>query len=163
MGSQDLPVLLPMTHTGVTRKGAPGCFLASPNPRNNSCLRCGKLQCRPKLDQPVTENGTTPRNIPLERELTALAAQAAGHETDYGLRDFADARAWPGGVRKDLDCTREIAEEISDASNYAVWGIERIYDRVLAGDPAVLDDYERLMRAHAKIIEAWRELLRESA
>lgn len=139
-----------VTQDRVTQVCAP-----SPNPRIK-CARC----YRPDL---CSKPKRRPRDKGLELELTALAAKAVGHDTDYGLRDFADRRALPGGVRADLDCTREIAEELADASNYALWGIERIYNRVLAGDVEVLDDYERLMRAHSKIIEAWRELLREAA
>lgn len=100
----------------------------------------------------------------LERRLTTLAARSVGAEpAAVALRQFADARAWPGGVRTDLDPTQECAEELADASSYLLWGIERVYDAVLAGDPVACDEYERLMRALGGVVLAWRALHTVSA
>lgn len=171
-------------HPSVTQESVTVCS-PSPNPRVK-CARCYRPelcteksgvtpgesnpdggttglvgQVAPPPTLPATDH-TRPRDMDLERTLIDTAARAAGHTTDYGLRDFADARAWPGGVR-DMDFDQEIAEELADASSYAVWSIETIYDQVIAGDPLALDRYERTMRALAKIIEAWKELRTESA
>lgn len=73
---------------------------------------------------------------------------------------FADARAAPGGVRENLDAVQEICEELADAANYAVWGIEAVYDRMLAGDSEATAVYERLMRSLSAIVAAWDALVR---
>jgi hypothetical protein len=111
---------------------------------------------------------TRPRARALERHLTALAAQAAGFidtapdgscvGDTLGLDGFADARAWPGGVRCDLDGDREAAEEYADARNYHVWTIERIYQRFLDGEPSAAEVYERHMRALSHLLAAWHAL-----
>lgn len=108
------------------------------------------------------------RNIPLERELAGLAAQAAGFTKpgpdgrpagdDGGLRAFADRRAWGCGVREDLEPLRETGEELADASSYLIWGIVRIYPAYLAGDPDAAQEYGRHMRALSLVIAAWHAL-----
>lgn len=96
-----------------------------------------------------------PRDARLERELVALAVQAAGVTSDLGLREYADHRALPGGVRLDLDPIAEAREELADACNYLIWGIEPLYARYLAGDPEAADLYERMMRTLSGVIAAW--------
>jgi hypothetical protein len=98
------------------------------------------------------------RDLTLERHLTNLAARSIGLRDAASLSAFADHRAWPGGVRLDLDPIREIREELADARNYAVWGIERIYQRFLAGDPDVLDEYGKLMDCLSNVCRAWEAL-----
>lgn len=147
----------PHRDAGVT----PACteFLRSSNPRTLTCCRCG----RPDILHPEPEpDGTRPRDVHLERQLTDLAAKAAGffdtlgRGDDGGLRDFADIRAWPGGVRVDLDPFQEVAEELADASSYALWGIEREYAKVLDGsDPEALDRYAMLLQGLSHLIAAW--------
>lgn len=120
-----------------------------------SCVKCGRL---------VDDAGLRPRDEALERQLTRLAARSVGCEAAASsLRAFADARAWPGGVRPGLDPTQECAEELGDASNYLLWGVERIYPSMVAGDPGACDEYERLMRALGAVVLAWRELNTPSA
>lgn len=105
-----------------------------------------------------------PRDVALERRLTTLAAKAVGSEpAAASLSAFADERAWPGGVRTELDPTQEAREELADCRSYLVWGIERVYAEVLAGDPVACDEYERLMRALGAVVSAWRELHTTSA
>lgn len=165
----------------------PSCYIPSANPRSDECLRCGKLKCRPEREgvggsnpagsgtsgavsmaTPVSlpnsqPDSTRPRDLSLERELTLLAARAAGHESDYGLRKYADARSMPGGVRTGIDWDEEAGAEVGDAANYLVWGIIEVYERVEAGDPVALDLYERRMRTLSALIECWRQLLTEAA
>jgi hypothetical protein len=110
-----------------------------------------------------------PRDVPLELRLTDIAARAAGRFTqdgdgdDGGLYRFASARALPGGIRRDLDAILEISEELADALNYALWGIERSYARFLGGDHAAEQAYDRLMRCATCLIDAWHELHTGSA
>lgn len=105
-----------------------------------------------------------PRDFALERQLDELAARSAGHVDatgrgdDGGLGAFADRRALAGGVRADLDGIRELSEEIADGRNYVVWDVERIWPQVLAGDADASDRYARLMAAHRRLVQAWREL-----
>jgi hypothetical protein len=108
------------------------------------------------------------RDISLERYLTSIAAQATGHTKPKGdgtsvgdtggLDEFADRRALPGGVRAGMDYDREMAEEIADARNYAVWGIEPFWAEVRAGESRYTSDYERRMRSLSHLIEAWHAL-----
>jgi hypothetical protein len=100
-----------------------------------------------------------PRDRALERQLDKLAALAAGYGgDDGGLGAYADQRALPGGVRPDLDGIRELSEEIGDGRNYVVWDIERMWPLVLAGDAEACERYARLMAAHTRLVQAWREL-----
>jgi hypothetical protein len=107
------------------------------------------------------------RDIQLERYLTSIAAQAVGHTKlkdgtvvgdTGGLDEFADGRAHPGGVRASMDYDREIAEELADARNYAVWGIEPYWAEVRAGESRYTADYERRMRALSHLVAAWYAL-----
>jgi hypothetical protein len=140
----------------------------SNDPRKvGQCLKCSQYargqDCPdPPVREPVTKE-RRPRDVTLERELTQLAALAGGNATDYGLRDYADSRAWPGGVRRDLDCDREALEELADCASYLVWGIVPLLEAVHAGVPDALDKYERRMRALSALIVCWRELLTEAA
>lgn len=101
-----------------------------------------------------------PRDLGLERELTLLAARAGGFSGDGGIGRFADERALPGGVREGLDPVREASEELADARNYLVWGLERIHARVAVGDPEVLDEHVALLGALQAVVTAWRALHR---
>lgn len=120
-----------------------------------SCVVCGKV---PEA-HPVTH---IPRDMQGERVITALAAQAGGvrEAAARSLDDFADARALPGGVRIDLDAVREISEELADARNYLVWGVQRTMPGVEQLDHDALEQYEPLMRCLAAVQEAWAALHR---
>lgn len=98
------------------------------------------------------------RDLDLERRLTALAAQAAGFTTDGDLGPFADGRAHPGGVRETFDAKIEIAEELADARNYCVWGIERVWDGYIAGDAQAASEYSRYMACLVGVVTAWHAL-----
>ena len=154
---------------------SPACleFLPSSNPRIRTCCRCG----RPEGHHPAAEPPQAPspqrsdvrlraRNHALEAELVDTAARAAGffdtqgNGDDGGLSRFADARAWPGGVRADLDGVREASEEFADARNYLVWEIERIYARVIEGERDALDRYSQLFGALSALVNAWHALHR---
>jgi len=110
-----------------------------------------------------------PRDLALERRLTDLAARAAGRYDqngdgdDGGILRFAHHRALPGGVRNSMEPVQEISEELADALNYAVWGIERVYAQFLAGDDEATHQYDRLMRCAVKLVDAWHELHTRSA
>lgn len=129
------------------------------NPRNKGlCVKCGR---------PIQEP-TRPRNVQLERALTDSAAMAGGHtymreggqtEADTGgLTAWAEHRALPGGVRLSIDALRETREEIADARNYLIWGIEPIYERYLAGEPLACDEVARNMNALTFLVSAWHAL-----
>lgn len=125
------------------------------NPRHKgACVRCGK---------PIAPD-TRPRDITLERKLSDSAARAAGYTTPDGggdtggLTAWAEHRALPGGVRLNIDTLRETREELADARNYLVWGVEPIYEQYLAGDPLACDRVARNMNALTRIIQAWHEL-----
>lgn len=130
----------------------------SSDPRRAGRCACGK----------TITYGLRDRDIDLERYLTSIAAQAHGHTETLpngtltgdtrGLDDFSDHRALPGGVRGDMDYDREMAEEIADARNYAVWGIEPIWTDVRAGESQNTSDYERRMRALGFLVAAWHAL-----
>ena len=92
--------------------------------------------------------------------LVEVAARAQGLSGDAGLWEFADARAWPGPVRTELNAKQEIGEELADGANYACWGIERVYDAMLAGDSEATAEYERLMRCLSHVVAAWDALVR---
>jgi hypothetical protein len=156
-----------MTQLSVTQ----ACVPSNDPRKEGQCLKCSTyargLPCPDTLVQdPLTveeRRNARPRDVGLERELTRLAALAGGNATDYGLRDYADSRAWPGGVRRDLDCDREALEELADCASYLVWGIVPLLEAVHAGVPDALDKYERRMRALSALIVCWRELLTEAA
>jgi len=130
----------------------------SSDPRRRGQCACGKR----------LEYGLRDRDLELERYLTNIAAQAAGHVEvkpdgtqtgdTRGLDDFADHRALPGGVRAEMDYDREMSEEIADARNYAVWGIEPIWLNVRSGVSEFTADYERRMRCLSYLIAAWHAL-----
>lgn len=118
-------------------------------------------------------DGLRPRNLEIEAHLMSIATQAAGHVTfddwgnpvgdDAGLSAFADSRARPGGIRSDLDADLETFEELADARNYLLWGIERDYAAFLRGESEATARYERRMRALRAVIVAWWELRTEPA
>ena len=101
-----------------------------------------------------------------------VAAEAAGYTMpdpddplsvigdDHGLSAFADARALPGPVREGIDGVREASEEFADARNYLLWEIERIYPRVIEGEPESLDRYSQLFGALSALVNAWHALHR---
>jgi hypothetical protein len=61
-------------------------------------------------------------------------------------------------VRYGLDDIREAREELADCRNYLVWGIERIHDAYLAGDPDAADRMVMNMDALVAVVRAWRAL-----
>lgn len=113
-----------------------------------------------------------PRDEPLERHLTDLAAEAAGYmipgpegkpvPDDRGLRRYADYRTAPGGLRRGVDWDQEADEEIADLANYLVWGVIQVYDAYLDGDPEATRQYERRMRALVRCVQAWHDLHTEA-
>lgn len=129
--------------------GACNEFLVSRNARLHGCERCGYL---PDLHP-------TARDRPLERDLLALAARAAGLPGDGGLDRFADARAHPGGLRRDADWRQEACEEVADLANYCRWGMQEYRDGFLAGDSDAVAEYERFARALPHAVQAWYALL----
>lgn len=141
-------------------------FRVPADPRHlHACATCGLGPGHPRHDHPAAGNGRLrARDLRLERELIDLAARAAGRfdadgaGDDGGLWVSANARAWPGGVRDDLDTDREAIEEFADGANYLLWGIERVHAAFLAGDPDATDRYERWMRTLAKLVDLWHEL-----
>lgn len=102
-----------------------------------------------------------------------IAAQAGGHSTaddwgrptgdDGGLSAYADSRAMPGGVRADIDADLETFEELADARNYLVWGIERDFAAYLRGESEASARYERRMRALTLVVQTWHALRTEAA
>lgn len=98
------------------------------------------------------------RDLRLERMLTATAAAAHGLPGTGGLDAFADQRALPGGVRIELDADLETAEELADARNYLVWGIEPIYAAMVGGESVAGALYARRMRTLGHIAAAWHAL-----
>jgi hypothetical protein len=121
----------------------------SPNPRNQGCVKCGQ----------AIEPSKRPRDVDLERRLTEDATKQAGYvDGDRGLTAMAEERALPGGVRYGLDDIREAREELADCRNYLVWGIERIHDAYLAGDPDAADRMVMNMDALVAVVRAWRAL-----
>ena len=107
---------------------------------------------------PYTSPNTRPRNIRLERELTAMAAEAVDFLDDCGLSDFADHRALPGGVRLALDWRREAMEELADCRNYIVWGIEGHWEGYLDGDPDASKQVALGLTALSSVVRAWDAL-----
>lgn len=94
----------------------------------------------------------------LERSLMETAVRAAGLSSDGGLGAYADLRAYPGGVRVDLDADQEAREELADARNYLTWGIEPIFAQVRLGDSEFASDYERRLRSLSYVVAAWHAL-----
>jgi hypothetical protein len=138
-------------------------FKHSPNPRVRSCARCGLTP---------ESHGLRDRDHALETRIVDIAARAAGFvaadpanpaETrgdDGGLAAFADQRAWPGGVRADLDGIKEACEEIADACSYLRWDIVAIWPQVEAGEPEALDRYSQAMGALSALVTVWHALHR---
>lgn len=127
--------------------GGPCKHSPHPNPRlSDTCVKCGHRL--PPM---------RPRDIALERELVATAAEGVGSDAG-GLDAYADFRAHPGGVRPDLDDLTETREEIADARNYLVWGIERHYQAFLDGDPDAARYVTKRMRALGRLVQVWDEL-----
>ena len=102
--------------------------------------------------------GTRERDIHLERVLSLDAAYAVNLSSTGGIDEYADLRAHPGGVRADLDADQEAREELADARNYLLWGIEPIYAMVRSGRSQYAADYERRMRALSHVHQAWHAL-----
>lgn len=110
------------------------------------------------------------RDIPLERHLAELAAEAAGFAVpdperpgrmkgeDGGLRKFADARTQPGPIRE-RHFFQDAGEEIADLANYATWQAQKHYPGYLAGDPEHADEFARYMDVLAGAVTLWRRLL----
>lgn len=100
--------------------------------------------------------------------MSALAASAVGLTKPgpdgkpvgdtCGLDEYADYRAWDGGVRVELDCDQETREELSDARNYLLWGLIPLAERFEAGDAEAAEDYARRLRALSYVIKAWQVL-----
>ncbi len=153
----------------------------SADPRRTGSCSCGHAlalagdfgECAPECIQaPADKAGNyeeyVERDVEHERHLTDLAARAAGFfrtgpdgtpvGDTGGLDEFADARAWSGGVRANIDADREALEELADARHYLVWGIQQVHAGYLAGDAESQDAFQRRMRALSHVIEAWHAL-----
>ncbi len=99
------------------------------------------------------------RDIAREHRLVNVAAESADlHRIGAELNAYADQRALPGGVRTLADWDDETAQELADARNYLVWGIEQVYEAANAGDEEASRDYERRMRALVAVVRAYYEL-----
>jgi hypothetical protein len=148
----------------------------SPDPRADRCS-CGesiapRLLALDPAPAPADKAGNyqeyVDRDIWLERHLTEMAARSAGFlkvgpdgkvaGDAGGLDEFADGRAWSGGVRASIDAVRECQEELADARHYCVWGIQQVWDAHVAGDSAASETYSRLMRALEGVVGAWHAL-----
>jgi hypothetical protein len=110
---------------------------------------------------------TRDRDIPLERHLTDIAAQAAGFTRsdglnvvgdDGGLRAFADQRTMPGPIRE-RHFRQDAGEEIADLLNYAQWQAQKHYEGYVAGESGHSDEFARYMDIAALAIKAWHRLL----
>jgi hypothetical protein len=145
--------------------GVPMSCEHEPNTTPNAqgaCVKCG-LRI-PESWVPLIE--VWPRNVELERMLTEKAASAAGYHgpngegDDAGMTSWSEHRTLPGGVRARTDegFVREVREEYADARNYLVWGVERYYDRYLAGDPLACDKVARNMNSLKFLMGAWHAL-----
>ena len=123
--------------------------LAGANPRMaGTCVRCGRRM------QELA------RDLDVERELTLIAGQAAGvtEATVLSLDQYAEQRAHDGPVRvHDRDLLVELAEELADARNYAVWEARRTQPGLIAGDHEATCRYDRALRTLAAVQRAWRE------
>lgn len=143
------------------------CACQAPQPSTwlspGCCNRChGRI---------VEEPTTRARDIDAERRLSALAASAVGLTRPgpdgrivgdtYGLDDFADHRALPGGVRLELDPEQECLEELADARNYLVWGLVPLSERFESGDAEAAELYARRLRALSYVVKAWAALVYE--
>ena len=100
------------------------------------------------------------RDEALERHLLAIACRAAGVSGDAGLGAFAASRAWPGGIRPDIDAFEETRQEIGDGVNYTRFGIQLIYPLVVAGETDALDRYSMLMGGLKGLVGSWHDLHR---
>ena len=98
------------------------------------------------------------RDPALERHLLDIAARAGSHQTDGGLRAFADHRTVPGPVNMPRDFDQEAREDLADCANYLSWGIQESYSAMLAGDADASESYTRRMRALASVVAAWHGL-----
>jgi hypothetical protein len=157
-----------MTQLSVTRP----CVKSNDPRKEGQCLLCSQYGSGLPCPDPPARNDLTetrPRDRDLEKHFMDIAARAAGcfkaDETgeDYGLSEYADKRALPGGVRANMDHRREACEEAADLRNYLVWRAEAVYDDAMAGDAVALDRYEWAMRCLSKTIPLWRELLRDAS
>ena len=117
-------------------------FTPIANPRRpDQCARCHFSRDRHvQLDRE--------RDIPDEKRIAGVVAMAT---TDHGLFEFAQHRAHDTAVRDwdDRDFTLEIAEELADAANYALWDAQREEQ----GDRWVAD-----LQFLVKLCEAWAAL-----
>ena len=100
------------------------------------------------------------RDEALERHLLHIACRAAGVSSDAGLGQYAGSRAWPTGIRPDLDAFEETRQEIGDGVNYTRFGIQLIYPLVVAGEPEALDRYSMLMGGLQGLVDSWHRLHR---
>lgn len=101
------------------------------------------------------------RDLAYERELTDLAAQAAGvPEAAASITRYADARAWPGGIRgRTLDQWRvEIEQELADARSYVVFLLTVIRPSFEAGECWACDAYVQSMGCLVGVLQAWAAL-----
>lgn len=126
--------------------------LADPR-KAHSCGRCGRAL---PVGLGIEHDG--PRVAPRDRTFEADWAHSAAHRVRLAapgqeLRDFADRRTDPGGIRQDgRDLVQEFLEEAADSLNYLTWRAQQL---------APLEDetsrftVERLAQATAKVIEAY--------
>jgi hypothetical protein len=154
------------------------------NPRKKGvCLRCSEyergLACPDPIRTPETVQEwveelrpSRERDLDLERELTLLAAKAAGFTKldasgkpigdDRGLSDYADDRAHPGGLRV-RNFTQEGREEAADGRNYCTWEIQPIYEGFQAGEPDAAELYYLHMEALRGFLIAYDALRQAQA
>lgn len=104
-----------------------------------------------------------PRDVQLEREITALVWRAAGLPVDpdggpSSLDLFSDFRANPGGLYVPRDWDNEQREEAADWWNYGKWAACQWYDGYLAGDSESCRNYERTLRALVHVARGWQAL-----
>lgn len=133
-------------------------FLQSINPRLGGCARCGRLPDRHHLVAVPAAPTDHPRDKPLEQRILALASEAGGHQGDHGLWSYANHRAFPGGIRANLDSDQEAREELADCANYLTWGLVRDYEAYEQGQPEATDRFERRLRTLKHVVDAWYDL-----
>lgn len=114
-------------------------FHLSDNPRQaNACRKCGRI--RERHPQPL------PGRNPVDER--RIAFSIAGEEVG-SVFQFAQQRAHPGPIRehKSRDFMVETMEELADAVNYAIWGIQQL-DLRGVGDA----EYGELFAAYGEVL-----------
>lgn len=115
------------------------------------CGRCGRRI--PDTVPAVAEPHTYPRDRMYEQSF----AHAAGHHAGLAahaamLRELADKRTMPGGLRRTADWRAETIEELADALNYLTWRCQQTQADELG--PAY-DEHLALVEAAGHIVRAY--------